>query len=114
MHVNNETGITQNIAEIADICQENQILFHCDAAQSVGKIKLDLKHLPIDLLSISSHKLYGPQGLGALYLKKESRNKISPLLFGGEKGKCLRPGTLPVEQIVGVCVAARVGSGRRA
>ena len=112
MHVNNETGITQNIAEIADICQENQILFHCDAAQSVGKIKLDLKHLPIDLLSISSHKIYGPQGIGALYLKNASRNKIIPLMFGGEQEKWLRPGTLPLHQIIGFGVASELAASR--
>ena len=112
MHVNNETGVTQNIAEIADICQENQITFHCDAAQSTGKIKIDLKYLPIDLLSISSHKIYGPQGIGALYLKNASKNKIIPLMYGGEQEKWLRPGTLPLHQIVGFGVAAELAASR--
>ena len=112
MHVNNETGVIQDIVEIGSICREKGILFHTDAAQSVGKISLDLDQLPIDLLSISAHKFYGPQGVGALYIRSAAGCGVIPLHYGGEQEKWIRPGTLPVHQIIGFGVAAELALER--
>ena len=96
MHINNEIGAIQNIFEIASVCEDQGVLFHCDAAQSVGKISIDLKKLPIDLLSISAHKFYGPQGIGALFIREAHKVKLLPITHGGEQEMWVRPGTLPV------------------
>jgi cysteine desulfurase len=112
MHVNNETGVTQDIVKIGSICREKDILFHTDAAQSIGKISLNLDQLPIDLLSISAHKFYGPQGIGALYMRKAAGCGVIPLHYGGEQEKWIRPGTLPVHQIIGFGVAAELALER--
>lgn len=106
MHVNNETGVIQDIPEIGDICRARDILFHTDAAQSVGKLPLNLSELPIDLLSLTAHKFYGPQGIGALYIADRPGCRILPLMHGGGQERRLRPGTLPVHQIVGAGAAA--------
>ena len=108
MHINNEIGVIQNISEIASICKDQDVLFHCDAAQSVGKISIDLKELPIDLLSISAHKLYGPQGIGALFIREAHKVKLLPITHGGEQEMWVRPGTLPLHQIIGFGVAAKL------
>lgn len=102
MHVNNETGIVQNLAEIAAITSERGILFHVDAAQSMGKISLKVTDMPIDLLSLSAHKVYGPKGIGALYLRKKPRVRVEPLLHGGGHEQGMRSGTLATHQIVGM------------
>jgi cysteine desulfurase len=112
MHVNNEIGVIQNISEIALICRNKNVLFHCDAAQSVGKISIDLRELPIDLLSISAHKFYGPQGIGALFVREANKVKMLPITHGGEQEMWVRPGTLPLHQIIGFGVAAKLAMSR--
>jgi len=108
MHVNNEIGVIQPIKEIGKICKDKEILFHVDAAQSYGKINIDVKQMNIDFLSISAHKIYGPKGIGALYINK--KNKLSSIMYGGSQEKSLRPGTLPVPLIVGFGVASKIAS----
>ena len=108
MHLNNETGVVQNIIEIGELCREFDVLFHTDAAQSVGKLPLNLDQLPVDFLSVSAHKMYGPQGIGALFVRKAVGCGIIPLFYGGEQEKWMRPGTLPVHQIVGFGLAAEI------
>ncbi len=106
MAANSEIGAVPPLAEIGGICAERGVLFHCDAAQAVGKMPLDVEALGIDLLSFSAHKLYGPKGVGALYLRRRARAgvrrpRLEPLLFGGGQERGLRPGTLPVPLVVG-------------
>ena len=109
MHAHNEIGVIQPIKEIGNLCKENDILFHVDAAQSAGKIPIDVIEMNIDLLSISSHKMYGPKGVGALFIKrKQPRIRISPLLHGGGQQNGIRPGTLPVHLIVGFGKACEI------
>jgi len=112
MHVNNETGVIQDIDKISSLCRQYGVLFHCDAAQSVGKISLDLKDLSIDLLSVSAHKFYGPQGIGALYIKDINSSGLVPLFYGGDQEYWIRPGTLPMHQIVGFGLAAELAKSR--
>lgn len=106
MHVNNETGVVQDIRQLGNICRESDVLFHTDAAQSVGKLPLDLDDLPVDLLSLTAHKFYGPQGIGALYVAARPGCHVLPQTFGGGQERGLRPGTLPVHLIEGAGVAA--------
>ena len=102
MHANNEIGTIQPIKEIGNLCEKNDIIFHVDAAQSLGKIKIDVKNMKIDMLSISSHKIYGPKGIGALYIKnKKIQTKLEPIIVGGGQENNLRSGTLPTALIVG-------------
>ena len=108
MHTNNETGVIQDIRRIGELCRARDILFHTDAAQSVGKLPLDLGELPIDLLSLTGHKFYGPQGVGALYIADRPGCRVLPILHGGGQERCLRPGSLPVHQIVGAGTAAEI------
>ena len=108
MHINNETGVVQDIRRIGELCRERDILLHTDAAQSVGKLPLDLCDLPIDLLSLTAHKFYGPQGVGALYIADRPGCRVLPILHGGGQEQRLRPGTLPVHQIVGAGTAAEI------
>ena len=112
MHVNNETGVIQNIEAIAHALKEKQqafsdqtLYFHVDAAQSAGKLDIDLNQTPIDLLSISGHKCYGPKGIGCLYIRNRKRQHLMPLMQGGGQEYGLRPGTLPTHQIVGMATA---------
>lgn len=114
MHVNNETGVVQDIEAIGRLCRERDILFHTDAAQSVGKLALDLAALPVDLLSLTGHKFYGPQGIGALYVAERSGCGVAPILHGGGQERRLRPGTLPVHQVVGLGAAAELAAACRA
>ncbi len=102
MQVNNETGVMQDLHAIADITNKRGILLHVDAAQSIGKTFLDLQEIPIDLVSLSAHKVYGPKGIGALYLRKKPRVRVEPLLHGGGHEHGMRSGTLPIHQIVGM------------
>ncbi len=113
MHANNETGVIQDIAAIGDIARRRGVLFHVDAAQSLGKIPVDLKNLPVDLMSFSAHKLYGPKGIGALYLRQKPRVRLIPLSHGGGQELGLRPGTLPVHQIVGMGEACEIAQHER-
>ena len=106
---NNEVGSINPLREIGEICRERNILLHSDAVQAVGKIPIDLSELPIDLLSLSAHKLYGPKGAGALFVRRDrGRIAIEPLLYGGGHERRLRSGTLPVPLIVGLGVACRI------
>src|ERR1035438_7716172 len=101
MHANNEIGVLQDIETIARHCREREVPLHVDAAQSAGKIEIDLARSPVDLLSLTAHKLYGPKGIGALYVSPERRARLQPLMFGGGHERGLRSGTLAVHQIVG-------------
>ncbi len=112
MHVNNELGSVNNIAQLSALCANHQAFFHVDAAQSVGKLELDLSSLDVDLLSVSAHKIYGPKGIGALYVKRKSQCRLSPQLHGGGHERGMRSGTLATHQIVGLGEAAAVASGR--
>ena len=94
MFVNNEIGVIQPMKEIGKICRENKVFFHTDAAQAVGKVKIDVNEMNIDLMSISGHKLYGPKGIGALYLRRKPRVRITPLINGGGQERGFRSGTL--------------------
>lgn len=108
MAVNNEIGTVQNLGEIAKICHENNVFFHSDAAQALGKIRLDLQQTPIDLLSLSAHKVYGPKGIGALYISKKSRIRLQALYGGGGQELGIRPGTVPVPLAVGFGKAVEI------
>jgi cysteine desulfurase len=113
MHVNNETGVIQDIRRIGEHCRQRDILLHVDAAQSVGKLPIDLSVLPVDLLSLTAHKFYGPKGVGALYMADRPGCHVLPLFHGGGQERGLRPGTLPVHQIVGLAAAASLAKSRQ-
>lgn len=102
MHVNNEIGVIQDIAAIGELCRARDILFHVDATQSVGKLPIDLSELKVDLMSFSAHKLYGPKGIGALYVRRKPKVVIDAQMHGGGHERGMRSGTLPVHQIVGM------------
>ena len=108
MHVNNETGVVQDIRAIGELCRAHGVPFHTDAAQSVGKLPIDLAELPVDLLSFTAHKLYGPQGIGALFVRSQIRPLLRPVTFGGGQERGLRPGTPATHQIVGFGVACEL------
>ncbi|WP_339049940.1 IscS subfamily cysteine desulfurase [Candidatus Hamiltonella endosymbiont of Tuberolachnus salignus] len=108
MHVNNETGVIQNIAHIGRICREKGIFFHVDAAQSAGKLPINLSQLSVDFMSISAHKMYGPMGIGALFVRRKPAVHLEPIQHGGGHERGLRSGTLPVHQIVGMGEACRI------
>ncbi len=111
MHANNEIGVIQPIADIGRICHENNVVFHVDAAQSVGKIPVDVQSMHIDLLSISAHKIYGPKGIGALFIRRrDPRVKIQPQITGGGHQNGIRSGTLPVPLIVGLGEACNIAT----
>lgn len=102
MHVNNEIGVIQDIEAIGNLCREKKVFFHVDAAQSAGKVEIDLSKLPVDLMSFSAHKIYGPKGMGALYVRRKPRIRIEAQMHGGGHERGMRSGTLPVHQIVGM------------
>ena len=106
MYVNNETGAINPIAEIAEVCGDNNVLFHVDAAQAVGKIPVDIKKLGVDLLSLSAHKFYGPKGIGALFVRRPVQGRLKPLIHGGGHERGMRSGTLATHQLVGMGEAA--------
>lgn len=108
MHVNNEIGVIQPVKEIGEICKANKVYLHVDAAQAVGKIPVNVNDLNIDLLSISGHKLYGPKGIGCLYVRRRPRVRLTPIFSGGGQERGLRSGTLPTPLIVGLGEAAAV------
>lgn len=108
MHVNNEIGTVNDIAAIGRVAREHAVFFHVDAAQSAGKLPIDLQELPVDLMSFSGHKVYGPKGVGALYLRREPRVNLDPLIHGGGHERGLRSGTLATHQIVGMGEAYRI------
>ncbi|MBT3276505.1 IscS subfamily cysteine desulfurase [Candidatus Thioglobus sp.] len=102
MHVNNEIGVIQDIETIGNLCRENKIFFHVDAAQSAGKVAIDLSVLPVDLMSFSAHKIYGPKGMGALYVQRKPRIRLEAQMHGGGHERGMRSGTLATHQIVGM------------
>lgn len=108
MHVNNEIGVINDIAAIGDLTRSRKVLFHVDAAQSAGKIPLDMESMKVDLLSISAHKLYGPKGIGVLYVRRKPRVRLEAQMHGGGHERGMRSGTLPTHQIVGMGEACRL------
>lgn len=108
MHVNNEIGVIQDIAAIGAICREHGVIFHVDAAQATGKVEIDLERMPVDLMSFSAHKTYGPKGIGALYVRRKPRVRLKAQMHGGGHERGLRSGTLPTHQIVGMGEAFRL------
>ncbi|RMA79926.1 IscS subfamily cysteine desulfurase [Umboniibacter marinipuniceus] len=114
MHVNNEIGVVNPVAEIGEICRRNQVVFHVDGAQSAAKVAIDVVAMNIDLLSISAHKMYGPKGIGALYVRRAPEVKVAAQIHGGGHERGMRSGTLPTHQIVGFGEAARIASAELA
>lgn len=108
MHVNNETGMIQDIEKMAASCRDAGVPLHVDAAQSLGRLPVDLARLPVAMMSFSAHKLYGPKGVGALFLRRRPRARVAPLMFGGGHERGLRPGTLATHQIAGMGEACRI------
>jgi cysteine desulfurase len=108
MHVNNEIGVIQDIAAIGEMTRARKILFHVDAAQSAGKVPIDLSELKVDLMSFSAHKIYGPKGIGALYVQRKPRVRLEAQMHGGGHERGMRSGTLPTHQIVGMGEAFRL------
>jgi cysteine desulfurase len=108
MLVNNEIGVIQDIGAIGALCRERGVLFHVDAAQATGKVAIDLSELPVDLMSFSAHKTYGPKGIGALYVGRKPRVRIEAQMYGGGHERGMRSGTLPTHQIVGMGEAFRI------
>ena len=108
MHVNNEIGVIQDIDAIGAMTRARGILFHVDAAQSTGKLPIDVEKTPVDLMSLTSHKTYGPKGIGALYVRRKPRARIAPQMHGGGHERGMRSGTLPTHQIVGMGEAYRL------
>jgi cysteine desulfurase len=108
MHVNNEIGVINDIKAIGEICREKKVIFHVDAAQSTGKIDIDLQDMKVDLMAFSAHKTYGPKGVGALFVRRKPRVRIEALMHGGGHERGMRSGTLPTHQIVGMGEAFRI------
>ena len=108
MHVNNEIGVIQDIVTIGNMCREKGIVFHVDAAQSTGKVDINLEQLPVDLMSLASHKTYGPKGIGALYVRRKPRIRLESQMHGGGHERGMRSGTLPTHQCVGMGEAFRL------
>jgi cysteine desulfurase len=114
MHVNNEIGVIQDIEAIGNLCREHKVYFHVDAAQSAGKVEIDLSKLSVDLMSFSAHKIYGPKGIGALYVRRKPRVRIESQMHGGGQERGMRSGTLAVHQIVGMGEAFAVAKEQMA
>jgi cysteine desulfurase len=108
MHANNEIGVIQDVAAVGALCRSRGILFHVDAAQSAGKIPIDVHAMNIDLLSLTAHKMYGPKGIGALYIRRQPPVGLQPVLYGGGQELGLRSGTLPTHQAVGLGMACEI------
>ena len=108
MYVNNEIGVIQPIAEIGEVCRAKGIIFHCDAVQAAGKVPIDLSRLKIDLMTVTAHKVYGPKGIGAVYVRKKPRVRIEAQIHGGGHERGMRSGTLATHQIVGIGEAFRI------
>jgi len=114
MFVNNEIGVIQDIAAIGTICREKGIVFHVDAAQATGRVDIDLSQLPVDLMSLTAHKTYGPKGIGALFVRRKPRGRIEAQMHGGGHERGMRSGTLPTHQIVGMGEAYRIAKDEMA
>ena len=108
MHVNNEIGVINDVAAIGAVCREAGVFMHTDAAQSAGKVTIDVQAMPLDLISLSAHKMYGPKGMGALYVRREPPVKLTPLIHGGGHERGMRSGTLATHQIVGMGEASAI------
>jgi cysteine desulfurase len=108
MHVNNEIGVINDVAAIGTVCRRAGVLMHTDAAQSAGKVPLDVQAMPLDLVSLSAHKMYGPKGMGALYVRREPPVRLTPLIHGGGHERGMRSGTLATHQIVGMGEACAI------
>ncbi|GAB2901281.1 IscS subfamily cysteine desulfurase [Microbulbifer echini] len=108
MHVNNEIGVINDIAAIGELCRSRKVIFHVDAAQSAGKLAIDLQEMKVDLMSFSAHKIYGPKGIGALYVRRKPRVRLEAQMHGGGHERGMRSGTLPTHQIVGMGEAFRI------
>ncbi|MGJ7520800.1 IscS subfamily cysteine desulfurase [Variovorax sp. LT1P1] len=108
MFVNNEIGVIQDVVALGNLCREKGVIFHVDAAQATGKVEIDMKSLPIDLMSLASHKTYGPKGIGALYVRRKPRVRLEAQMHGGGHERGMRSGTLPTHQIVGMGEAFRI------
>lgn len=108
MHVNNEIGVVQDIAAIGELCRSRKVVFHVDAAQSAGKVAMDVQEMKVDLISLSAHKAYGPKGIGALYVRRKPRIRLEAQMHGGDHERGFRSGTLPTHQIVGMGEAFRI------
>lgn len=108
MFVNNEIGVIQDIEKIGNLCRKHGVLLHVDAAQATGKVEIDVKNLNIDLMSLASHKIYGPKGIGALYIRRKPRVRLQAQMHGGGHERGMRSGTLPTHQIVGMGEAYRL------
>ncbi len=108
MYVNNEIGVIQDVVALGNVCRERGVIFHVDAAQATGKVEIDMSSLPIDLMSLASHKTYGPKGIGALYVRRKPRVRLEAQMHGGGHERGMRSGTLPVHQIVGMGEAFRI------
>jgi cysteine desulfurase len=114
MMVNNEIGVIQPIAELGEICRAKGIVLHCDAVQAAGKVEIDLSKLKVDLMTVTAHKMYGPKGIGALYIRRKPRVRIEAQIHGGGHERGFRSGTLPTHQIVGMGEAARIAKAEMA
>ncbi|MCM2251067.1 MAG: IscS subfamily cysteine desulfurase [Ramlibacter sp.] len=114
MLVNNEIGVIQDIPAIGALCREKGVIFHVDAAQATGKVEIDLAALPVDLMSLASHKTYGPKGIGALYVRRKPRVRLEAQMHGGGHERGMRSGTLPTHQIVGMGEAFRIAKAEMA
>jgi cysteine desulfurase len=114
MHVNNETGAVTDVAAIGALCRSRGVLFHVDAAQAAARLPVDVRAQAIDLLSLSGHKLYGPKGIGALFIDRQHPGRVEPLMFGGGQERGLRPGTLATHQVIGFGLACRLARERKA
>ena len=114
MHVNNELGTLNDIAAIGKLCRENKVFFHVDAAQSAGKTAIDVESMQVDMMSFSAHKIYGPKGIGALYVRRKPRVRIEAQMHGGGHERGMRSGTLPTHQIVGMGAAFKLGAEKLA
>jgi cysteine desulfurase len=108
MFVNNEIGVIQDIAAIGAVCREKGVIFHVDAAQATGRVAFDLSQLPVDLMSLTAHKTYGPKGIGALFVRRKPRIRLEAQMHGGGHERGMRSGTLPTHQIVGMGEAYRI------
>jgi cysteine desulfurase len=114
MFVNNEIGVIQDVAAIGAVCRERGVIFHVDAAQATGRVDIDLGRLPVDLMSLTSHKTYGPKGIGALFVRRKPRVRIEAQMHGGGHERGMRSGTLPTHQIVGMGEAYRIAKAEMA
>jgi cysteine desulfurase len=114
MHVNNEIGVIQDIETIGKLCREHKVFFHVDAAQSAGKVAIDVSELPVDLMSFSAHKIYGPKGIGALFVRRKPRIRLEAQMHGGGHERGMRSGTLATHQIAGMGEAFAIAQAEMA